>query len=152
MFLQKVDRWGNKGKGVILFFNEDVSFVLRHKQKIRNIIKTIISNNGKCLGEVSYIFCTDEYLYNLNIKYLKHDTYTDVITFDYCDGERINGEIYVSIERVKENAKNFNVNFYNELYRVIFHAILHLVGYNDKTTKEKHIITSQENYYLNMLK
>ena len=151
MFLQKVDRWGNKGKDVILFFNEDVSFVLRHKQKIRNIIKTIISNNGKCLGEVSYIFCTDEYLYNLNIKYLQHDTYTDVITFDYCEGEYVNGEIYISLERVQENAKRFHVGLNSELYRVIFHAILHLVGYKDKTPNDKHTMTTQENYYLGML-
>lgn len=152
MFSQKGDMFLNKSRCGILFFNEDVSFILRFKRKIRNIIKTILDKNDKCLGEVVYIFCTDEYLYNLNIKYLQHDTYTDVITFDYCDGEYVNGEIYISLERVKENAKNFNVDFNDELCRVIFHAILHLVGYKDKTSKEKYDMRGQENHYLGMLK
>ena len=113
-------------------------------------IKKIISAEKKVLGKIVFVFCNDAYLLKKNIQFLNHNTLTDVITFDYCNGKKISGDILISIERIKENSKIYNVTFLNELDRVMVHGLLHLLGYNDKTVDEKKIMRSKENFYLSI--
>ncbi len=117
----------------------------------RNWIKKIILSEKKFLGDIIFVFCNDQFLLKKNIKYLNHDTLTDVISFDYSNGSEINGDIIISIERVKENAKLYNQTFSAELNRVMAHGLLHLLGYNDKSKEEAKIMKSKENYYLSKL-
>ena len=117
----------------------------------KNWIKTIIFSEKKILGDVMFVFCDDQFLLKKNIKYLNHDTLTDVISFDYSNKSEINGDILISIERVKENAKLYNQTFSTELNRVMAHGLLHLLGYNDKSQEEAKIMRSKENYYLSKL-
>ena len=106
---------------------------------------------GFVIGELSFIFCSDEYLKEINVKYLNHDFFTDVITFDYSKEKLLFGDVYVSTDRVKENAKTYNSSFNKELFRVIIHGVLHLCGFNDKTKKEKTLIRSKENEALSTI-
>ncbi|MBR4454551.1 MAG: rRNA maturation RNase YbeY [Bacteroidales bacterium] len=133
----------------IHFFVEDINFVLKNKRKIQKVLVILSEKEGKELGEISYIFCSDNYLLKINKKYLNADYFTDVITFDYCVGNKISGDIYISIERVKENSKIFSQSFFNETLRVILHGALHLCGYKDKKPKEEKIMREKENFYLN---
>jgi probable rRNA maturation factor len=133
----------------INFFEEDISFRLKNKNKVKQWIKTAIEAEGCTLKELNYIFCSDQYLLHINQQYLDHDTYTDIITFDNSDTEKtITGDIFISIERIRENAIKFNSGEINELHRVIIHGALHLLGYQDKTAENKRIMTGKENYYL----
>ena len=102
----------------------------------------------KTAGNISVIFCTDDYLLEINKQYLEHDYYTDIITFDYVENSTISGDLFISVESLNENAKKYNTKFIIELYRVVFHGILHLIGYNDKTTEQKVVMKEKENYYL----
>ena len=111
-------------------------------------IKKIITTEKKELGEIVFVFCRDEYLLQKNILFLKHNTLTDVITFDYCYDIKISGDILISIDRVKENAKIFKCDFYTELNRVMAHGLLHLLGYSDKTLEENKIMREKEDFYL----
>lgn len=111
------------------------------------IEKTILEEKQK-VGDLNFIFCEDEYLLEINKKYLKHDTYTDVITFDYVEEDVISGDIFISIERVIENATKAKVEFEKELFRVMIHGVLHLIGYNDKTAEEALKIRAKEDFYL----
>ena len=113
-------------------------------------IKKIIISEGKVLGNIGYIFCSDAYLLKLNKKYLAHETYTDIITFDYVEGKIISGEIYISTPRVKENSTTLNINFKDEIDRVIAHGVLHLIGYGDHTAEQKELMRSREDYYLTL--
>ena len=117
----------------------------------KNWIKTIIFSEKKILGDIMFVFCDDQFLLKRNIKYLNHDTLTDVISFDYSNENKVSGDILISIERVKENAKLYNQTFYTELNRVMAHGLLHLLGYNDKSKDEAKIMKSKENYYLSKL-
>jgi len=136
----------------IRFFTEDISFTLRDKKKLRKWIQVVIGNEKKLPGSLNFIFCSDEYLYKLNVQYLNHNTLTDIITFDMSENsDEISGEIYISIDRVKENAKKFKVPSYKELHRVIIHGILHLSGYDDKTSKEVLIMRAKEDKCLSLL-
>ena len=114
-------------------------------------LEKIIIHEKKKLGEIVYVFCTDNYLLEKNIKFLNHNTLTDVITFDYCNNNIISGDILISIERVYENAKEYNVNFVSELNRVMIHGLLHLLGYKDKTKTESKLMRVKENYYLSKI-
>ena len=116
----------------------------------KNWIKKIIFSE-KILGDIMFVFCDDQFLLKKNIKYLNHDTLTDVISFDYSNENKVSGDILISIERVKENAKLYNQTFYTELNRVMAHGLLHLLGYNDKSKEEAKIMKSKENYYLSKL-
>ena len=111
-------------------------------------LNQVISNEAKREGDITYIFCDDDYLLEKNIRFLNHNTLTDVITFDYCEGNSVSGDIFISIERVKENSKVFKVDFLTELNRVMVHGLLHLLGYKDKTEKESNLMRKKENYYL----
>ncbi len=111
-------------------------------------IEILISDENKSDGELSFIFCSDNYLLEMNKNYLNHDYYTDVITFDYCENDIVSGDIFISIDRIKENAKIYKTTFQNELHRIMIHGVLHLVGYSDKTDKEQKQMREKENFYL----
>lgn len=111
-------------------------------------LKDIILSEGKKLGEINYIFCDDEYLLKVNQDYLQHDYYTDIITFDYVKGKTISGEIFVSLQRISDNASTLSKNYEEELRRVLAHGILHLCGYKDKTEQEEQLMRSKEDFYI----
>lgn len=132
------------------FFTQDSDFKLKNKKKISEWIVRTATAEGKNAGEISYIFCSDNYLRQINIDYLNHDYLTDIITFDNSDDEdTIEGDIFISVERVMENAGVFNKTFENELRRVIIHGVLHLIGYKDKSGKDKSLMREKEDHYLN---
>jgi rRNA maturation RNase YbeY len=135
----------------INFFNEDVDLPKIKKRNTVAWIKQVIDEHCKKVGDVSFIFCSDTYLLDVNKQYLDHDYFTDVITFDYVEGDVVSGDIFISVDRVEENAKSFSTSFSNELNRVIIHGILHLLRYNDKTDTDKLIMTGKEDLYLNLL-
>jgi rRNA maturation RNase YbeY len=134
----------------ISFFSEDIDFELINENSCISWLENAIKNEDKIAGELSFVFCDDEYLHKINIEYLNHDTYTDIITFDYTEANIIAGDIFISIDRVKENAKTFNTLFENELSRVIIHGVLHLMGYKDKTQEESTLMRAKEDFYLNL--
>lgn len=132
-------------------FNSENNFVLKNRNKVKDWLLLVTQKEGKELGELGYVFCSDEYLYNINIEYLNHDTFTDIITFDYCTEDIISGEIYISTDRVAENGKVFNVKFTHELARVMVHGLLHLCGYPDETLDEKRTMRGLEDKYIAMI-
>jgi len=132
----------------IYFYSEQVDFPPILKSKTKQYFKNIISEEKLQCGNINVIFCSDNYLLDINKKYLQHDYYTDIITFDYTSKDIISGDIYISLERVQENADIFKVSYIEELYRIMFHGILHLAGYNDKTTADKKKMIFKEDYYL----
>ena len=113
-------------------------------------LQKVITTEKKQLGEIVFVFCKDAYLLEKNIQFLKHETLTDVITFDYCEGNQISGDILISVDRVKENSEIFEVTFLNELDRVMVHGLLHLLGYKDKTKEDAKLIRSKEDFYLSI--
>ncbi|NOZ34409.1 MAG: rRNA maturation RNase YbeY [Chlorobi bacterium] len=129
------------------YFFEDIK-EFSFNENVFSKIEILISNENKTDGELSFIFCSDNYLLEMNKNYLKHDFYTDVITFDYCENDIVSGDIFISIDRIKENAKIYKTTFQNELHRIMIHGVLHLVGYNDKTDKEQKQMREKENFYL----
>ena len=134
---------------MINFFTE-TTFELKQKNNISAWILSVIKNESFVLGDVNYIFCDDKYLLEKNIKYLKHNTLTDIISFDYTEGDNISGDIYISVERVEENAEQLSIPFLDELHRVMVHGILHYCGYKDKLKSEKNEMRSKEDYYLSL--
>jgi probable rRNA maturation factor len=133
----------------ISFFHENVSYEIRRKRDLRRWIGDTIIREGKIGGELNFILCDDDYLYNLNFKYLKHKTLTDILTFPADLGnDLLNGDIFISLPRVEENALKFNEKTEDELHRVMVHGILHLIGYNDLSTQEKVEMKVKENFYL----
>lgn len=133
---------------MISFATAGINYDLKNKLRIKKWVITIIDSEGKNSGDITYIFCNDEYLGSMNEKYLKHDTLTDIITFDYSEKGNLSGDIFISIERVKENAEIFGTTFNAELGRVMAHGVLHLLGYKDKTPEEKQVMRSKEDYWL----
>jgi len=135
----------------INFFTEDIKFDLTQKQKRKNWLKQIAQSENFKIGELNYIFCSDEYLYQINVDYLNHHTYTDIITFDNSEEEQlIEGDIFVSIDRVKENAQKLNQEESSELSRVISHGLLHLMGYKDKTKTDAEVMRSKEAFAIEL--
>ena len=114
-------------------------------------VKDVAEKHGKIVGEIAYIFCSDEYIIDVNRKFLNHDYYTDVITFDYSEGKKIAGDIFISLDTVKTNAEAFNQDYYNELERIIIHGILHLCGFKDKEPNDKEEMTFQEDEAIKLL-
>ena len=136
----------------ISFFVEEIHFILKQKTVLRNWISQTIITEKHTLKEVNFIFCSDEYLLKINQGYLNHDTYTDIITFDNSENEQdIVGDIFISVERVTENAGIYQTSVQNELRRVMIHGVLHLLGYPDKAPKDKQLMTAKENFYLEQL-
>ena len=134
----------------MIVFNNEIDFVLENPTEISTWISQAIKSEGFELGEINYIFCSDENLLEKNIKFLNHNTLTDIISFDYTMGKLISGDIFISIDRVKDNSDTFNVTFIEELHRVIIHGVLHYCGFNDKTKEEKSKMRLKENYYLSL--
>jgi len=132
-------------------FNYVTDFVLVNEGILAEWINDCIKNEEHRLEEINYIFCDDEYLYKLNVEFLNHDTLTDIISFDYSVGKIIQGDVFISVERVMENALDFSVPFLDELHRVMIHGVLHYCGYKDKTPKEAVIMREKENFYLKRL-
>lgn len=128
----------------IAFFVEDIDFKLSDKMKIKKWLKETIAEEGCKTGEISYVFCSDDYLSKLNEQYLRHKSLTDIITFDYSENGVVSGDVFISIERVRENSDTFKVAFQEELLRVIVHGVLHLCGYKDKTKKEAETMRNKE--------
>jgi probable rRNA maturation factor len=134
----------------MISFNYETDFVVDNENLYSDWISNVILSEGKTEGEVNYIFCDDEYLLNINNKYLNHDTLTDIISFDYSLGNEIHGDIYISIERVKENAVDFKVLFEEELIRVLVHGVLHYCGYKDKSESDELTMRNKEDEKIKM--
>lgn len=129
----------------IQFFNEDVELPRLDVERVKKWLNFIAKKHDKVVGDLSYIFCSDDYLLSVNRQYLDHDYLTDIITFDYTEGSIISGDVFISTDRVSENAIEFNVSDDEELLRVISHGVLHLIGFNDKNDADQKVMTQQEN-------
>ena len=135
----------------MIAFNYETSFQLKDEKALENWIIETVSKEGFKVGEINYIFCDDTYLHKLNVEFLQHDTLTDVISFDNTLGKLISGDIFISIERVEENSKDFDVSFENELHRVMIHGVLHYMGYKDKSEEDKKKMRAAENAALSLI-
>ena len=135
---------------MVSYFNEDMSFVFKDKRLNNRWLKLVAESEIRRLGDISIIFCSDKKILEVNLEYLHHDYYTDIITFDYCEGDRLNGDLFISIDSVRENAAYYGVEFPEELNRVIVHGVLHLIGYDDHSAADKKLMREKENYYLSL--
>ena len=136
----------------IKFFTEDTKFNLKNKNLIKSWVNSVITSVNKETGNINFIFTSDKHLLKINKEYLSHKYYTDIITFNYCENEIVSGDIFISIDTVKNNSSRFNVTIVEELHRVIIHGILHLLGFDDQSDEEKAVMREKENYYLERLK
>ncbi|MDR1886779.1 MAG: rRNA maturation RNase YbeY [Prevotellaceae bacterium] len=137
---------------MIRFYSEGAAVPFKGKKQSAKVrIKSLIETENRKAGNVCFIFCTDDFLLEINKKHLGHDYYTDVITFDYTVGDIVSGDIFVSVERVSENAETFGVSFSHELSRVMYHGVLHLCGYGDKSPEEEQVMRAKEDFYLETL-
>jgi len=133
---------------MVRFFTQDIKFNLPQKEDVKKFLKKTAIAEGKKMGELSVIFCSDEYLLQINRRYLQHDYYTDIITFDYTEKDVISGDMFISIDRVKANAEEYSQTFDKELLRVMAHGLLHLCGYDDSTEKQRKAMRAAEDKYL----
>lgn len=134
----------------MISFNYETEFELPNEEQLSNWLSQVILSENKKEGDINYIFCNDEYLLNLNEQYLDHDTLTDIISFDYTVGNELHGDIFISIERVRENAQDFNVTFDEELKRVLAHGILHYCGFKDKSEEDEQLMRHKEDEKIKM--
>ncbi len=135
---------------MISYYFEDTDFVFKGKTLNNRWLRLVAESEIRRLGDISIIFCSDNYILDINHKYLEHDYFTDIITFDYCEGDRISGDLFISVDSVKENSLEYGVGFFDELNRVIVHGILHLIGYDDHTDEDISMMRKKENYYLSL--
>ena len=135
---------------MVKFFTEDTRFEFKQKIQTRRWLKFVAGSEAKVLGDVNIIFCSDNYLLDINVKYLGHDYFTDIITFDYCEGRTLSGDLFISIDSVADNASFYGAEFPDELNRAIVHGLLHLIGYDDHTQEEQKQMREKENYYLSL--
>ena len=135
---------------MVRYFFEDVKFEYKDRRFNNSWLKLVAESEIKRLGDVNIIFCSDPYILSINLQYLGHDYFTDIITFDYCEGNRISGDLFISVDSVRENAVFYGTEFDNELHRVNVHGILHLIGYDDHTEEDIKTMRSEENYYLDL--
>ena len=135
---------------MISYFYEDTKFVFKGKQRNNRWLRLVAESEIRRLGDLYIIFCSDPYILDINLKYLQHDYFTDIITFDYCEGEKISGDLFISIDSVRENAVFYGTEFEDELNRVMVHGVLHLIGYDDHTKAEQKTMREKENYYLSL--
>ena len=135
---------------MVSYFFENTDFKLKGKTRIKQWLKLVAESEIFTLGNVSVIFCSDNYILDVNQRYLEHDYFTDIITFDYCEGDRLSGDLFISVDSVKENSLEYGTEFKDELNRVIVHGILHLIGYDDHTDEDVMTMREKENYYLDI--
>lgn len=133
---------------MVSYFNEQIEFAFKEKVKTRAWLKIVAESEIRRIGDINIIFCSDNYILDINQKYLGHDYFTDIITFDYCEGDRLSGDLFISIDSVRENALEYGTEFKDELNRVIVHGVLHLIGYDDHTEEDIAKMRAKENYYL----
>lgn len=134
----------------MIHYNYESDFTLSNEEVYTDWIENVLASEGKSLGELSYIFCDDEYLLEINQQYLDHDTLTDIISFDYTEGDMVSGDIFISVERVQDNANDLNTIFEEELKRVIIHGVLHYCGYKDKSASDEVLMRSKEDEKIKM--
>ena len=135
---------------MVTYNTEDIKFLFKGKLKNNKWLKLVAESEIRKLGDISIIFCSDNYILDINQKFLQHDYFTDIITFDYCQGEILSGDLFISIDSVRENSIEFGTEFEEELNRVIVHGLLHLIGYDDHCEEDIKIMRSKENYYLSL--
>ncbi len=135
---------------MIRYYNEDCKFTLKGKALNNRWLRLVAESEVRRLGNINIIFCSDNYILDINMRYLQHDYFTDIITFDYCEKKVLNGDLFISIDSVRDNAEFYGVDFYEELNRVMVHGILHLIGYDDHTDDDIATMRSKENYYLDI--
>lgn len=137
---------------MIHYFLEDTVFFYARKHLTNRWLKETASNESKRIGDLNIIFCSDSYILDINKKYLGHDFYTDIITFDYCEESVLSGDLFISVDTVRDNSELYETSFDDEIHRVIVHGLLHLIGYDDHTDSDKKIMRAKENQYLDLLK
>ena len=135
---------------MVSYYFEDTDFRLKAKTRIKYWLKLVAESEVYRLGNVSVIFCSDNYILDINQRFLQHDYFTDIITFDYSEGNRISGDLFISVDSVRENSLEYGTEFEGELHRVIVHGILHLIGYDDHTEEDVRVMRAKENYYLSL--
>lgn len=135
---------------MISYYFEDTDFVFRAKTLNSKWLRLVAESEIRRIGQISIIFCSDNYILDVNQRYLQHDYFTDIITFDYCEGDRISGDLFISVDSVRENSIEYGTEFNDELNRVIVHGILHLIGYDDHSDDDIAVMRSKENYYLSL--
>ena len=133
---------------MISYHFENTDFVFRERELNNRWLRTVAESEMKRIGDIAIIFCSDGYLLDVNRKYLGHDYFTDIITFDYCEGERLSGDLFISVDSVRENAVEYGTEFADELNRVMVHGLLHLIGYDDHTEEDVKTMREKENQYL----
>ena len=135
---------------MISYFTEDIKFDLKGKLLNNRWLKMVVGSEIRRLGDLSIIFCSDNYILDINLRYLQHDYFTDIITFDYCEGDTVSGDLFISIDSVRENAVFYGATFEDELDRVMVHGVLHLLGYDDHTPEDIAVMREKENYYVKL--
>lgn len=135
---------------MISYYFEDTDFVFKEKNLNGRWLRMVAESEVKRLGDISIIFCSDNYILDVNQRYLEHDYFTDIITFDYCEGDCLSGDLFISVDSVRENSLEYGTEFKDELNRVIVHGILHLIGYDDHTDEDVMTMREKENYYLDI--
>ena len=135
---------------MIRYFCEDIRFTYKNKLANNRWLKMVAGSEIRKIGDINVIFCSDNYILDVNMKYLQHDYFTDIITFDYCEGKVLSGDLFISVDSVRENSIEFGTDFEEELHRGIVHGVLHLIGYDDHTEEDKKVMRQKENYYLQM--
>ena len=137
---------------MISYYKEDTDFIFKGKTLNNRWLRMVAGSEVRRVGDISIIFCSDNYILDVNMRYLQHDYFTDIITFDYCEGDRLPGDLFISVDSVRENALYYGTTFEDELNRVMVHGVLHLIGYDDHTEEEKKVMRSKEDYYLSLRK
>ena len=135
---------------MISYFFEDTSFIYKGRARNNRWLKLVAESEIRRLGDVNIIFCSDPYILDINLRYLQHDYFTDIISFDYCEGDKLSGDLFVSVDTVRENAGEYGTSFEEELHRVIVHGLLHLIGYDDHSAADRKVMRSKEDYYLSL--
>lgn len=135
---------------MISYFTEDVVFKFKNKRLNNKWLTLVAESEVKRIGDISIIFCSDPYILDINIRYLHHDYFTDIITFDYTEGDRLSGDLFISLDTVRANAAEYGSDFETELNRVMVHGVLHLIGYDDHSSADKKLMREKENYYLSL--
>lgn len=135
---------------MVRYFCEDIKFEFKDKLINNRWLKMVAESEIKRIGNINIIFCSDPYILDVNLKYLQHDYFTDIITFDYCEGKTLSGDLFISIDSVRENSIFYGTEFIDELHRVIVHGVLHLIGYDDHCDDDIKVMRSKENYYLQL--